>query len=110
MLNKILKAAKTEADWLRYYGFREDRLLEKFDDHKFYDRIRSIGYTKTIIPLHSRCAMMCLTSNYPVLETNINNLTIIHQTRNHTNNIYTALEYLIYKNIEKDTLIKIIKS
>ena len=38
-LEKILKFAEIESDWLRYYGFREDRLTEKFEDYKFYERI-----------------------------------------------------------------------
>ena len=42
-LEKMWKSAKTEAEWLRYYGHIDSRLTEEFNDVNFYDRIISIG-------------------------------------------------------------------
>ena len=108
-IEEILKAAETEADWLRYYGNSETRLSEKFEDCNFYDRIKSIGRTKRVITLANRCAMMRVTSDKPVLESSIDELISISQVRNHDKNIYTALEYLIVNKIEVEKLIKIIR-
>lgn len=108
-LEKMWKSAKTEAEWLKYYGHDVSRLSEQFDDINFYDRIESIGYTKRVIPLHLRCSMLSITSNKPVLECKINELEITHSYRNHEKNIYTALEYFIGTGMAKDQLIKIIR-
>lgn len=110
MLEKILKAAQTEADWLRYYGQSDTRLSEKFEDCNFYDRIKSIGYTKRVMPLPNRCSMLNITSDKPVLESDVEDLREEYSIRNHDKNVYTALEYLIAKGIEKDKLIKIIRN
>lgn len=110
LLEKILKAAQTEADWLRYYGQSETRLDERFEDSNFYDRIKSIGYTKRVIPLPNRCSMLNITSDKPVLESDVEDLREEYSIRNHDKNVYTALEYLIAKGIEKDKLIKIIRN
>jgi hypothetical protein len=109
LLEKILKAAQTEADWLRYYGHSETRLVEKFEDCKFYDRITSIGYAKRNIPLPNRCSMLNITSDKPVLESDVEDLREEYSLRDHNNNVYTALEYLIDKGIEVDNLIKIVR-
>ena len=110
MLEKILKAAQTEADWLRYYGQSDTRLSEKFEDCNFYDRIKSIGYTKRVMPLPNRCSMLNITSDKPVLESNIEDLREEFSIRNHDKNVYTALEYLIAKRIEVEKLIRIIRN
>jgi hypothetical protein len=109
VLEKIWKSAKTEAEWLKYYGHVDTRMNEKFEDVNFYDRIISIGYAKKNIPLPQRCSMLNVTSDKPVLESDIIELKEEYSLRNHDNNIYTALEYLIAKGIGTDQLIKIIK-
>lgn len=108
-LEKIFKCAKVEADWLRYYGHEVSRMNEDFSDVNFYDRIESIGYTKRVIPLPNRCSMLNITSDKPVLNCEVSELEICHKQRSHDKNIYTALEYLIGKEIFKDQLIKIIR-
>ena len=108
-LEKMWKSAKTEAEWLKYYGHEISRLEENFSDEKFYDRIQSIGYTKRVISLHQRCSMLNITSNKPVLESDITELIISKTYRNHDNNIYTALEYFIGKGIANEQLIKVIR-
>jgi hypothetical protein len=109
-LEELWKLAKTEAEWLRYYGHSETRLSEKFNDEKFYDRIVGIGYTKVVIPLPVRCSMGNITSNKPLMESSIDDLYIIGSPRNHSKNVYTPLEYLIGKNIGVEQLVKIIKN
>ncbi len=109
-LEKMWKYAKTEAEWLRYYGHKESRMLEEFSDANFYDRIKSIGYTKRVIELHQRCSMMNVTSDKPVLESDISDLRQECSLRNHDKNIYTALEWFIAKGIATEQLIDIIKN
>jgi hypothetical protein len=109
VLEKIWKSAKTEAEWLKYYGHVDTRMSEKFEDVNFYDRIISIGYAKKNIPLPQRCSMLNVTSDKPVLESDIIDLKEEYSLRNHDNNVYTALEYLIAKRIGTEQLIKIIK-
>ena len=108
-LEKIWKSARIEADWLRYYGHSESRMSEKFEDVNFYDRIISIGYAKKNISLPQRCSMLNVTSDKPVLDSDIIELKEEYSLRNHNNNVYTALEYLIAQGIGTDQLIKIIK-
>jgi hypothetical protein len=108
-LEKMWKSAKTEAEWLKYYGHQESRLVEDFSDANFYDRIQSIGYTKKVISLHGRCTMMNVTSDKPVLDSKINELIICNSYRDHNQNIYTALEYFIGTGMAKDQLIKVIR-
>lgn len=67
-LGEIYQAAIKECEWIKYYGHRDTRLAETFEDHKFYERIQSIGYTKVVMPLHLRCAMMYVTPIDSVLE------------------------------------------
>lgn len=108
-INKLIEAGKIEAEWIKYYGESKTRSLETFNDYLFYDRIRSIGYTKRVVKLYNRCAMMRLTCDEPTLNSPIDKLSISNEQRNHNKNIYTALEYLIHNEIEKDRFIKIIK-
>lgn len=109
--NDIHRAAEQEASWLKYYCLREDREKEAFDDADFYDRVRSIGYTKRVIPLPLRCAFMHLTSSKPVLKCTIEELNEVSGPRRHSENVYTALEYVVatkFPGYEK--LIELVKS
>jgi len=108
-LEEIWKSASTEADWLRYYGHRDTRMSEKFEDEKFYDRIVSIGYAKVVTELASRCAMTHITSDKPVMKSEVGDLRFTSGPRNHENNVYTPLEYLIGKKIGTTQLVNIIK-
>ncbi len=103
------KCARTEAEWLRYYGHEESRKSEDFSDVNFYDRIKSIGYTKRVIQLHQRCSMMNITSDKPVLESEISELRIANETRSHGKNVYTALEWFIGTGMATNQLINVIK-
>lgn len=100
-LEELNKYAEQETSWLRYYGNGkpEERIAEKYDDAKFYDRIVSIGYTKRVIPLANRCAACYVTADKPVLECEIEELKSVSGPRNHSENVYTALEYVFTKNI-----------
>jgi len=108
-LEKMWKCAKTEAEWFRYYGHEESRMSEDFLDVNFYDRVQSIGYTKRVIELHQGCSMLNVTSDKPVLECDISELKISDTNRDHSKNIYTALEYFIGKGMATDQLIELIK-
>ena len=43
-----------ELSFLRYYGYREDRMKLTIDSN-IYEDVRSIGYTKRTMPLSHRC-------------------------------------------------------
>lgn len=64
-----------EIQWLSYYGLREDR--EKLNENSdIYKDVRSIGYTKRVIPLMDRCSPGLITSDKPITkETKIEELT-----------------------------------
>lgn len=109
-LEELWKSATTEADWLRYYGHRDTKMSEKFEDEKFYDRIISIGYAKVVTPIWERCAMGHITSDKPVLESTVEELSFTSGPRNHSKNVYTPLEYLIGRKIGTEQLVKIIKN
>ena len=92
---ELNRAAEQESSWLHYYGLGEDREKDPLDDAMFYDRMRSIGYTKRVIPLPMRCVCMYVTSDKPVLESSIEELQSVSGPRNHDANVYTALEYVL---------------
>ena len=105
LIEKIFKLAKIESEWLRHYGFVESREQEEFNDITFYDRMLPIGYSKVWTPLYLRCPM-----GY------VNSLDIedvedtIYGPRNHENEIYTCLEFILHNKIEGyKELITIIK-
>jgi hypothetical protein len=104
---KLWKCAKVEADWLRYYC-HSDYKTDPFNDALFYDRIQSIGYTKKVIPLSQRCSMLNITSDKPVLESDVTDLVISNSLRDHSKNIYTALEWFLAKNVGTEQLLQII--
>jgi hypothetical protein len=105
MIEKIFKLAKIESEWLSHYGHEDSRKEEEFEDIKFYDRMLPIGYSKVWTPLEQRCPM-----GY-VDTLNINEVKgIVWGPRNHDNNIYTCLEFVIHNKIEGfEQLIKMIK-
>lgn len=107
-IEELNKYANQEADWLRYYASNEKyksdqnsttRQSENYNDANFYDRIRSIGYTKRVIPLYSRCPAGFITSKKAVLESTVEELEYVSGPRNHENNVYTPLEYVFSKNV-----------
>ena len=98
-IKELIKAVDHETQWLRYYGHRKTRIADSYDDANFYDRIESIGYTKTIISLWERCMASCITSTKPVLESSIEELISTTGTRDHSKNMYTPLEYVLAKKI-----------
>ena len=104
MNEKIFKLAKLEAEWMRYYGFVDSRLEEKFDDIDFYDRMIPIGYSKVYTPLVQKCPMGFVNGLDP--ET----AEVVYVPRNHENNVYTPLEFVIHNKIDGYLdLIKMIK-
>lgn len=106
MIEKIFKLAKVEAEWISHYGHEDSRRDEQFEDFLFYDRMQTIGYAKVYTPLYLRCPMGFINS------LDINSITeIIYGPRNHKNNVYTCLEFVIYNKIEGyEKLINLIKT
>lgn len=94
---ELKKLVDHEAQWLRYYALAEDRTSLRLDDVNFYDRLRSIGYTKRVIPLDRRCAAAMLTSPTNILTDSLESITPIGSPRNHDHNLYTPLEVWILK-------------
>lgn len=108
---EIYKLADNEADWLKYYGERNSRESENFEDDKFYDRLLSIGYAKVNTPLPIRCSRGYVSSERPVIESDASEIEPISGPRNHDKNVYTPLEYIIggKKDGYKDLIAKIKK-
>jgi hypothetical protein len=94
MIEKIIKLARTEADWLRYYGFVDSRMEENFEDIGFYDRMAPIGYSKVYTPLAQRCPMGFVNSLDP------DKAEIVSGPRRHDKGVYTPLELVIYNKID----------
>lgn len=94
LFNKLIEH---ETVWLHYYGHPDERITEEYNDHMFYDRLVSIGYTKKVIALWMRCCGGFITSDRPVLESTVEELRIIGSPRDHEANIYTPLEYMFAK-------------
>jgi hypothetical protein len=99
---EIYRCAIKEAEWLKYYGHCDTRLAETFDDHLFYDRIESIGYTKVVMPLHLRCAMLyvapspkCVELDPGVSALDLGPNDVIPSYGPKTETVLTALEYIV---------------
>jgi len=110
-LGRLWKSAITEADWLKYYEFnrmfKSVEFNEDFSDVNFYDRIIERG--SVINSIANRCSVLNLTSDKPVLECKISDLRTTTESRDHSKNIYTALEYFVGRGIGTPQIIKIIK-
>lgn len=89
---ELKKEVELELQWLRYYGLREDR--EKYDPKvSAYEQLRSIGYTKRVVPLAMRCGFCRVTTSSPITkDTVIEDLEITANQRSPENNVYTALD------------------
>jgi hypothetical protein len=93
------RAAEQETSWLRHYGHKDTRTTDSYEDEKFYDRINSIGYAKVDTPLDRRCPATYITSDIPVLQSNVGQLKNTSGPRNHEQNVYTPLEYVVSQKI-----------
>lgn len=52
---ELWKIVELEIQWLAYYGLGEDRKVLDLSKESIYEQLRSIGYTKRVIPLDLRC-------------------------------------------------------
>lgn len=50
----LLQYIDHEISWLKYYGLKEDR-IKLTETSDIYKEVRSIGYTKRVVPLDIRC-------------------------------------------------------
>lgn len=72
----LVKLVNQEIEWLCYYGYREDRMKLTINSD-IYKELRSIGYTKRVVPLDKRCAPCLINNNNEIVEnSNISNLQI----------------------------------
>jgi hypothetical protein len=95
-ISEIISAANQELQWLKYYANAETK--QKFDPAKSpYEQLRSIGYTKRVIPLDHRCSFLRLTSGKPLKESAIDDMVPCDDYRNPAANILTALEIVLLK-------------
>jgi hypothetical protein len=97
----LFKYVEHELQWLRYYANRETResLNSKSD---LYRDLKSIGYTKRVIPLDLRCTCARISSDSPISEkSDIENLKVFSDPRNTDKNIFTPLEIFWMKYPEK---------
>ena len=105
MKERLKKGVEHEIQWLRYYGLREDR--EKLDLSKsIYEQVRSIGYTKRVVPLDLRC-IGCLSYQWKEGLT-VENLEPLNERRNGIDR-FTPLEMWVklYPN-EIETIYKLL--
>lgn len=89
---ELKKLVDHEAQWLKYYALADSRAELHFNDILFYDRLRSIGYTKRVTPLDRRCMACVITSDKDVLTDDISKLKAVGEPRDHTKNCYSPLE------------------
>lgn len=102
MNENIIKKAILEAEWLRYYCYEDYRKREIVDSLDFYDVAKPIGYSKVYTPLIHK-------TNMGVVEgLELNEKTLYQSQRDHKNNRYTAMEYCLVNNIEKEKILSII--
>lgn len=94
-----------EVGMLRYYGLRADRERLTPEVESIYDNIRSIGYTKVVIPLHRRCSWTTITSDNPVTkDTTLEEMNQVHTW--YRDNKFTPLEiyWMIYPEKRKEII------
>ena len=94
---QLKKEVELELQWLKYYGFREDR--ENYDPSKLpYEQLRSIGYAKVNTPLPLRCGFFRVTADEPIsIDTELEDLIVSNDSRNIEQNIFTALDFWTIK-------------
>ena len=105
---ELLKLIDHEINWLNYYGLREDR--EKLTiDSDIYRDVRSIGYTKRVIPLITRCSPGLITSKNTICEsTTLEELESCYFPK--MENCYTPLEiwFILYPDRKSEMILKLI--
>jgi hypothetical protein len=104
---ELWKMVDLETQWLAYYGLREDREVLDLSKNSIYEQLRSIGYTKRVIPLDLRCiGALCYEWKEGMC---VENLVPLNERRNLEENKFTPTEIwvklfpnekeLIYKKI-----------
>lgn len=107
---ELWKIVELEIQWLAYYGLREDREKLDLSKESIYEQLRSIGYTKRVIPLDLRC-IGPLSYNWGK-EISIENLVSLNERRNLVENRFSPVEIwvklypndkeLIYKKLNNE--------
>lgn len=97
----LLKYVEHELQWLRYYANRETRESLNLESNLYSD-LKSIGYTKRVIPLDLRCTCARISSESKITEkSELETLSEVTDTRNNEKNIFTPLEIFWMRYPEK---------
>lgn len=107
-VSQLEKWIETEISFLRYYGNRVDRKSLTIDSN-IYSDIRSIGYTKRVMPLYYRCSPVLIESDVDLNKSKISDLFVTGFGRSEKS--FTPCEVFIklYPN-RKYEIINILKS
>ena len=98
-IEELNKIAEQECSWLKYYGNREQVQTDDFNDAIFYDRISAIDSGKRLMPLHLRCCNGSVTAKSKlVLDCSVEELELKMTYRKHSENVFSALEYILATN------------
>lgn len=84
-IEELKKYVIHELEWLRYYALEADR-LKLNNESSVYDQLKSIGYTKRVIPLPNRCSAAWIKMENGVVELSKEHPRCIEK------NIFTPLE------------------
>ncbi len=97
----LLKYVEHELQWLRYYANSETRQSLTVDSN-IYEHLKSIGYTKRVIPLDLRCTCARISSELKITDkSELETLTEVSDPRNNEKNIFTPLEVFWMRYPEK---------
>ena len=95
------KLVDQELQWLRYYATAETRQKLNINSD-LYTELKSIGYTKRVIPLDRRCPAVMLTANTKIdISTDIETIIQIGEPRDKEKNCFTPLEFYLIKYPER---------
>jgi hypothetical protein len=87
---ELWKLVELEIQWLAYYGLGEDRKKLDLSKDSIYEQLRSIGYTKRVIPLDLRCiGALCYKWEEGM---GVEDLVPLNERRNFVENKFTPLE------------------
>lgn len=101
-IKEFERAIDHETQWLKYYANSNSKVLLTTETENIYDTLKSIGYTKRVLPLDMRCKYCTVTSNKKIdKDVDITDLFSIGEGRDSKNNKFTPLEIFWMKYPEK---------
>lgn len=103
--NDLWKMALREAERLRMCSKTDSINSEKFDSIDFYSNIEYYSS----VPLYELTNLKYVSSDKSINKAKLKDIYIISETRDHSKNIYTPLEYFLINDIGRDKLLNILK-